>query len=168
MDTSSVVNELFDSDRADRTDKDRKDPEYTKMLAANDKERLEKAVEIYEQVLTSDKAEDLYRLSFIFQHGRSVENYLKAHELAKKAMSLGHKLAPRMVANTYDRWMKHTTNPPRQKYGTQSQWNEEKKVFELIPVDPEVTDEERAKFDVPPLEELKKITASYGKLLKMS
>lgn len=168
MEVSSVVKQLFDTDRADRTDKDWKDQEFANMLAMNDKERLERAIEIYEQVLSSDNAEDLYRLSFIFQHGRSVENYLKAHELAKKAMSLGHKLAPRMVANTYDRWMKHTTNPPRQKYGTQSLWNEDKKEFELLPVDPEVTDEERAKFDVPPLEELKKIAATYGKLLKMS
>lgn len=90
--------------------------------------------------------EDHHAAAMIFQHGRTRENHWRAHELALQAMKLGHEPA-RWLAAAYDRWLSDAGLP--QKFGTQ--YRSEGQSWILLPVDPSTTDEERARWDVPPL-----------------
>jgi hypothetical protein len=74
-------------------------------------------------------------------------NFLRAHDLARRAAELGHPRGRWLAAATYDRWLM-TGNEP-QKYGTQ--YHAECGRWALWPVDPATTDEERAGWDVPAL-----------------
>lgn len=92
-----------------------------------------------------------YYAAMIFQHGTCPEHYRLANQLAEKAMDQGVAPARWLYAATMDRFLLRQGKP--QKYGTQyklvdGQW-------ELEPVDPATTNEERAKYDVPPLSQAK-------------
>ncbi len=82
----------------------------------------------------------------------SPENYLLAHELFKEALKGGHKEAAHFVAASIDRYLGFTQG--YQKYGTNRVINQETGDEELIPIDRSISDAERAKYGVPPLEEL--------------
>lgn len=164
---SQEITDLFFNDQADRTDKDWSDEFFLEELRKNDRERHRRAVLLIQDgSLQHANADDYYHLSFIFQHGESVDDYKLAHELARKAMELGHPGAPRMVANTTDRFLVHTALGSVQKYGTQSHWDKEKGEYVMYPVDPTTTDEERKQLGVPTLKELQKELRQYKKLRK--
>lgn len=59
-----------------------------------------------------------------------------------------------MTAATYDRYLLYTEG--YQKYGTQRVPDEVTEEEVWAPIDPKTTDEERAKYNVPPLTELLK------------
>ena len=86
----------------------------------------------------------------ILQHGGESEHYRLANALASEAMAGGHGPAKWLTAATEDRWLVSQNRP--QRYGTQyvkaegGEWG-------LAPVDPGVTDDERAEYNVPPLAE---------------
>lgn len=82
----------------------------------------------------------------------SRENYLFAHHLFLAAMDAGIEGANQLAAAAIDRYLTFTTG--RQKYGTNRLIDQETGREELVPVDRTVTDEERKRFGVPPLEEL--------------
>jgi hypothetical protein len=100
-------------------------------------------------------AEDHFHAAMVLQHSPVVlgledarrANYLRAHDLARRAAELGHPKGRWLVAATYDRWLM-TGNEP-QKYGTQ--YHADGGHWALWPVDPATTDEERAAWDVPAL-----------------
>lgn len=99
-------------------------------------------------------AADCYRAAMVFQHGTEVPDYDEAHRLAMKAVELApsNKSARWLAAAAKDRSLMWQGKP--QLYGTQF-----KKVdgrWILWEVDPAITDEERARWNVPPLEEQKK------------
>jgi hypothetical protein len=109
--------------------------------------------------------EDKFNASLILQHTaltfcndklRSIspENYLLAHQLAKSAFESGDKSAAYMTAATYDRYLLYTED--YQKYGTQRVIDEPTGQEVWAPIDPGTTDQERAKYNVPPLSELLK------------
>jgi hypothetical protein len=86
----------------------------------------------------------------VFQHGADRAHVLRAHELAKRAAGLGSTRPARwLAAAAYDRWLMIAGLP--QKYGTQFRFANGRWV--LHEVDPTTTDEERARWDVPPLAE---------------
>lgn len=109
--------------------------------------------------------EDKFNAALILQHtgltfcdkqlvGKSPDNYLLAHHLAKSAYEAGYKNARSLVAMTIDRYLTFTAG--YQKYGTSRLNNPETGAEELVPIDRKTTDEERAKYGVPPLAELLK------------
>ncbi len=82
----------------------------------------------------------------------SAENYLLAHELFKQAFAAGLPKAGWMVAASIDRYLSFTEGI--QKYGTNHVVNQETGESELVPIDRNVPDSERAKYGVPTLEDL--------------
>jgi hypothetical protein len=84
----------------------------------------------------------------------SPDNYLLAHYLAKSAFEAGYKPARELVAMTIDRYLTFTVG--YQKYGTNRIINQETGQEELVPIDRETPDSERAKYGISSLAELLK------------
>ncbi len=61
--------------------------------------------------------EDYFHAAMVFQHGETLDDYWRAHELARKGADLGHRGARWLAAAAYDRWLLRQGRP--QKYGTQ-------------------------------------------------
>jgi len=149
------LRELFEADQGDRVGrgKDWNNPTFVEGVIQRDKERRKEVQGLIDGgKLVS--AEDYYHAAMIFQHGDNADDYLKANELARKAMELGDIRAPWLVAASCDRYLIHSGHS-QQKYGTQYRKNSEGK-FELVAVDPSTTDEERASLGLPPLAEINK------------
>jgi tetratricopeptide (TPR) repeat protein len=101
---------------------------------------------------TVKTSEDYYHAAMIFQHGEEPEDYMKAHELALKAVGLDstNDDAKWLAAAAQDRYLWSTGKP--QWYGTQFQIIDDK--WTIDPIDTtQVTDEERAEWHVPSLKE---------------
>jgi hypothetical protein len=86
--------------------------------------------------------------------GKSPDNYLLAHYLAKSAFEDGYKEARFLVAQTLDRYLSFTEGT--QKYGTNRVINPKTGKEEWVPIDRQTTDSERTKYGVPPLAKLLK------------
>jgi hypothetical protein len=146
--SSSELRAIFDADQTDRR------LGLQPGVGDRDQERLARVLELIEDG-TVQTAEDHFRAAMVLQHTPIVlgvedarrAHYLKAHQLAQRAAELGHPKARWLAAATYDRWLM-TGNEP-QKYGTQ--YHADGDGWELWPVDPATTDEERAAWDVPAL-----------------
>ncbi|KGM56297.1 hypothetical protein N800_08865 [Lysobacter daejeonensis GH1-9] len=82
----------------------------------------------------------------------SAENYLLAHFLFKEAMAGGVKDAKYLVAASIDRYLSFTKG--LQRYGTNRVMDQSTGNELLVPIDRSITDQERALYDVPPLQEL--------------
>ena len=98
-------------------------------------------------------AVDCLHAAFVFQHGEELGDYWTAHELAKKAIELGHpdeRQAKWLAAASYDRWLTNQGKP--QKYGTQ--FHGDQNGWRLMDYDPNTTDAERTLWGVPTLAEL--------------
>ncbi len=147
---------MFTQDQADRN-ADSDEP-----TAPKDRERRKRLFELLADgaVVT---AEDKFRAAMILNHtslkfcdGRivsaSVENYFLAHRLAMESFEAGNQDARVLVAQTIDRYSFYTTG--QQMYGTHRVWNSELEKEFTAPVDPSVTDAERAVYGVAPLADL--------------
>lgn len=108
-------------------------------------------------------AEDKFRAAMILNHtslkfcgdeivSGNPENYYLGHQLAQEAMAMGYSEARLLVAQTIDRYLYYTTG--EQKYGTHRIIDMETGAEIVVPVDPSVTDEERAEYGVPPLADI--------------
>jgi hypothetical protein len=97
---------------------------------------------------------DYYHAAMVYQHGAEVPEYDEAHRLAMKAVELDPEngKAKWLAAASKDRSLMWQGKP--QLYGTQFKKVDDKWV--LWEVDPSITDEERAKWNVPPLAEQRK------------
>jgi len=109
--------------------------------------------------------EDNFNAALVLQHtgltfcekrliSKSPDNYLLAHYLFKNAFEAGYKDARILVAASIDRYLSFTEG--YQKYGTNRLTNQETGKEELVPIDRNTPDSERAKCGVPPLSELLK------------
>ncbi|HWI53073.1 MAG TPA: hypothetical protein VNT01_13115 [Symbiobacteriaceae bacterium] len=141
---------LFEADQNDRK-QGTLSGHMAEAVAVRDRMRRERVADM---ITAGDlqSPEDYLQAAFIFQHGEQLEDYWKAHELAKRAVELGHpemRKARWMAAATYDRWLTNQGKP--QKYGTQY-WKDQNG-WRLMDYDPTSTDEERAQWGVPPLAE---------------
>ena len=128
----------------------------------NKKDRLR--IYLVQDILAEEKnleAQDYHRAALIFQHGETAEHFRKAHNLAVKAVELGDNSARWLAAASLDRSL--LTVGKSQKYGTQFKLNKDHQ-WELVkPIDPSVTDEERARWNIPPLKDaLKVYMQKYG------
>jgi hypothetical protein len=115
-------------------------------VAERDAERLRRVAELVDAG-EARTGEDCYHAAMVFQHGAQLADYRRAHELALRAAELGHRPGRWLAAAAYDRWLMRQDR--LQKYGTQYRAGEAG--WELYPVDPETTDDERAAWDVPTL-----------------
>jgi hypothetical protein len=99
-------------------------------------------------------ADDYFHAAMVFQHGAELDDYRLAHEMAAKAADLDPGLgsARWLAAAAKDRLLMNSGKP--QWYGTQIV--ERDGVWKVYEVDPTITDEERAKWNVPPLAEAKR------------
>lgn len=145
---SDEINRLFEEDQQDR----RPDSIDWTVVGPKDKRRKDRIKALYDQGLISTP-KDKYHAAMILQHGDRLEDYELANELSTKAMLAGLEPAKWLSAASEDRLLTSQGKP--QKYGTQYRQTGDGP-WELLPVDPSITDEERAKYNVPPLAESKK------------
>ncbi len=140
---------LYEEDQADRRAFEQLDREQPQQVLQRDRARRQRVEELVESEALQ-APEDYFHAAMVFQHGETLEDFWRAHELAKRGAELGHPTARWLTAAAYDRWLMNQGKP--QKYGTQytARGNEP---YRLWDVDPSTTDEERAAWDVPPLAE---------------
>jgi hypothetical protein len=109
--------------------------------------------------------EDMFNAALVLQHtpftycesklvSTSPDNYLLGHHLFQKAFEAGYKDARYLVAASIDRYLSMTEG--YQKYGTNRIINQKTGKEELVPIDRNTPDSERAKYGVPPLSQLLK------------
>ena len=147
----SELQDLFRADQDDRKNHpDYGTPEY-RLLRERDSERRKRLEGIIESGGLKEP-EDYYHAAWILNHGESVEEIWQAHILAKEAVELGLCRARWLTAATYDRWLMYQGKP--QKYGTQIVPDGKRQ--RVWDVDPVISDEERAEWDVPSLAEMKR------------
>lgn len=143
---------ICDADQADRA-VDHPDQIDWSVVASRDAARRARVSQILAEG-GARTADDHYHAALVFQHGDTDEEIAKAHELSLKAAELDseHPDARWLAAASKDRLLMRQGKP--QLYGTQFKKVDGK--WTLHEVDLSVTDEERAKWDCPPLAEAKK------------
>lgn len=144
---------IYDEDQDDRKNLDK--ALIREELAERDRKRRESVRKMVEDDLFQDGM-DYVHAAMIFQHGEVPEDYLIATDLAKRAVELGEQRGLWMIAASTDRYLTNT-KAPFQRYGTQYMRDEEGGKWYLYPVDPSTTDEDRAKYNVPPMERILEI-----------
>ena len=95
---------------------------------------------------------DHWAASLVFQHGEGLEDFARARDLALKAVRLGDLRGISMATLTWDRWLDQAGY--QQRFGTQYRYDEKTGISTLLPVEPSVTDVERARWEVLPLAEI--------------
>jgi len=96
-------------------------------------------------------ADDYYHAAMVYQHGETVDEIQRAHDLAMRAVALdpNHKQARWLAAAAEDRTLSYAYKA--QKWGTQFKKVDGKWI--VWPVDPAITDDERDAWNVPSLAE---------------
>lgn len=161
------LKEIYDEDQRDRRERLF---ETDKMLfESRDAERLAVVLDDVEQNVLQTPADCVYA-AMVLQHGNEQRHFELAHELAERAVREGFvpgedEVDPLWLsAASKDRALMNAGKP--QRYGTQSQRGEDG-LWRIYPVDPNVTDEERAQFHVPTLgesvESVRKLNAHMSK-----
>jgi hypothetical protein len=148
---------LRDGDDADRQ------PWVTDLAAAvqRDRARLARVKEIV-AAGGLKTANDYFNAAMLHQHGIAPDDFLQARALALRAaeMDPANARAKWLAAAAQDRYLRSIGKP--QIYGTQ--FKQIDGVWQLEPVDESaVTDEERAKWNVPPLADAKRRAAAMNK-----
>jgi hypothetical protein len=130
-------------------------------MNTNDGVRKAEVYKLIPKLMKTKSTGDLDAATIILQHGNDTSDFWHAHLLALRAISLGDSGARQNAAITLDRYLVNKGKP--QLYGTQGFMNDKTGKYELYPVDPSITDEERAKWDEPPLKnQLDRLNAVYG------
>ena len=143
---NAELERLYNEDQADRAQEDKID---WKVVDKRDEERRKRVLEIVGQGGAKEAA-DYVHAAMVFQHGHVPEDYEKAHEWCLKAVEIDpdYPGARWLAAASKDRYLMNLGKP--QLYGTQYRKDRDGPWY-LWQVDPSITDEERAKWDVPPL-----------------
>ena len=143
---------LYKEDQADREHGPNADIDW-QAVSKRDAERRARVREIVDKGGATTST-DYYHAAMVYQHGTEVPEYDEAHRLATKAVELDpeNKSAKWLAAASKDRSLMWQGKP--QLYGTQFKKVDGKWI--LWEVDPSITDEERAKWNVPPLAEQRK------------
>jgi hypothetical protein len=138
---------LFDEDQADRA-AELYNTDW-RAMEKHDAERLKRVLEIMEKG-GAKEAGDYIHAAMVCQHNIEPANLEHANRWASKAVELDpdYPGARWLAAASKDRYLMWTGKP--QLYGTQFKKDKDGPWY-LWQVDPTVTDEERARWDVPPL-----------------
>lgn len=153
-----TVQAMFAADQADRRALAARQLTQPELNRRDHERRQELALLVAEGHLRS--ADDYYCAALILQHGTLPEEFRRAHDFAAEAMRRGSVPARWLFAATLDRWLVATGKP--QQYGTQYV-RVGSHGYAIYTVDPQVTDAERAQYDVPPLAtQLRSLTEKNG------
>ncbi len=139
---------LYAADQADRTGARYEDIDWS-TVSGRDDERRARVLELM-SVAAPRVAADYLHAAMVLQHGDGPDDYQRAHEWALEAV----RLAPSdrrvrwMAVATKDRYLMSTGQP--QWYGTQFRKVDGR--WTLYDVDPTITDQERLKWNAPPLD----------------
>lgn len=144
------LRKLFAEDQADRSPPPAT-KEGWKEVTARDEQRRARVKALMATGALKEGA-DFLAAGFIFQHGHSQEDFALAREMGAEAARRGHSGGMWLAAAAWDRWLMNAGRP--QRFGTQYKVDMETKQTTLYPVDPGVTDEERARWGFPPLAEI--------------
>ncbi len=142
---NTLLKKLYEADISDRHNKI-----SNQRLNINDQQRIAQVQTILDREQSLD-SQDYHFAALIFQHGESLGQFQKAHKLAIMAVELGDNSARWLAAASLDRSLLMEGKP--QKYGTQFKLNENNAWELILPVDPYITDDERAIWNVPPLKD---------------
>lgn len=140
---NASLERLFDEDQGDRAGSRLPDD-----LAARDRGRRDRVLQLIGDGLVRTPA-DCFHAAMVLQHGRTLDHYRLAFELARRAADAGHPRARWLAAAAMDRWLMYRGLP--QRFGTQ--YLHDGETWTLYEVDAATTDEERAAWDVPSLAE---------------
>jgi hypothetical protein len=155
---------LYNADRQERVNQPGANTAEYKAMRARDLRRRERVMEMA-AANKFDTAEDYYHAAQIMNHVDTVEDAKNAHLFVFRSSELGYRPARWLAAASYDRWQMYQGKP--QKYGTNYVFD--RREDRLWDVDPETTDEERVRWDVPPLaEQLRKAQEANQHRLPMS
>lgn len=124
------------------------------VVGKRDEERRKRVLEIMAQGGAKEAA-DYVHAAMVLQHGQAPEDFDHANQWCLKAVELDpdYPGARWLAAAAKDRYLMNLGKP--QLYGTQFKRDPKGGPWYLYQVDPSVTDEERAKWDVPPLSRAK-------------
>ncbi len=141
------LEKLYNEDQADRAP-DMGKVDWT-VVAKRDEERRKRVLEIVAQG-GAKEAPDYVHAAMVLQHGQSPDDFKLGHEWCLKAVELDpdYPGARWLAAAAQDRYLMNLGKP--QLYGTQFKKDKDGPWY-LYPFDSTVTDEERAKWDVPPI-----------------
>ena len=163
--STGILTEAYGQNRVLRElAKEDQDAQMDKKVERTDEDRIKIVLSILGEG-TQLIPEDKFNAALVLQHtpgtfcekrflSKSPDNYLLAYHLFKSAFEAGHKDARILVASSLDRYLGFTQG--YQKYGTNRVINQDTGKEELVPIDRKTSDEERAKYGVPPLAELLK------------
>jgi len=141
------LEKLYNEDQADRA------PEMGKIdwtvVGKRDEDRRKRVLEIVAQG-GAKEAPDYVHAAMVLQHGQGPEDFKRGHEWCLKAVELDpdYPGARWLAAAAQYRYLMNLGKP--QLYGTQFKKDKDGP-WCLYQVDPAITDEERAKWDVPPI-----------------
>lgn len=153
---------LYEQDQEDRCEmKRRLGPRqfgfigsFAQEVVDRDRARLHRVRELIDAGSLTDGI-DFFHAALIYQHSNNPEHHAMAHLLSLQAHALGYKGEEDgpdplwLAAAARDRWQVNMGLP--QDFGTQYTQEAEDGKLEQHPVNPDITDEERAKWHVPPL-----------------
>jgi tetratricopeptide (TPR) repeat protein len=148
---NAELRKLFEADQADRSPGPAT-MEGWKEVSARDEQRRARVKELIAEGALEEGA-DFLAAGFIFQHGRTPEDFAMAREMGAEAARRGNPGGLWLAAAAWDRWLMNAGRP--QRFGTQYKSDgPAAKEMKLYTVDPSVTDEERARWGFPPLAEI--------------
>lgn len=136
--------------RSKSTDQDWEDKNFVKKLESLEKAASKRVLELLKakKIKTAD---DFYRASFIFHHGKNYKSYLIATALAAVSHHLGEPWGKNLYAITLDRLLLSIGLP--QQFG--SQFIKKQGKYKLAPLNKHTSDKERKKYLIEPLAKLK-------------
>jgi len=108
--------------------------------------RGQRVLDLYNQGVIQN-ARDCFHAALVLLYGDKLAHYELAWSLARQAALLGEQRAWTVQAMAWDRWL--LTSGKAQRFGTQI--IKQRGRWSLGPVDPRITDNERAFYGVPPL-----------------
>jgi hypothetical protein len=148
---TAELHRLFDEDQTDRQGA-LEHIDWSKVME-RDEQRRRRVTEIM-QAGAATTALDYFQAATIMQHGSAAPDFDAAHQWAVHAVELdpSHNAAKWLAAASQDRYLMQLGKP--QRYGTQLRKVDGR--WSLYRVDTRITDEERARWNVPPLAVAKK------------
>ena len=144
------LSQLYEADQTDR-----RNPELFQdfdLIAKRDAARRKLAKVIIAKRKQLSGAE-YYILGMLYHHGPAITHSRLAIRYAKRACGMGNEKAKWLYAAAVDRLL--SKQEESQRYGTQFIKKDAKSKWKLHPIDPSVTDEERARLNVPPIADAK-------------
>ena len=102
---------LYEQDQADRSVFfEQLDHEQVQQVLQRDRARRQRVGELVgSEALQAP--EDYFHAAMVFQHGETLEDFWRAHELAGRGAELGHPDCRWLAAAAYDRWLTNQGKP---------------------------------------------------------